>query len=62
MKFEVLSSDLMSRLNAISRVLSSKNTLPILENFLFEIGENVLTVTASDGDSTLITTIDIQNA
>ncbi len=61
MKFEVLSSDLMSRLNAISRVLSSKNTLPILENFLFEIGENVLTVTASDGDSTLITTIDIQN-
>mgnify|MGYP003318726571 CR=1 FL=1 len=61
MKFEVLSSDLMSRLNAISRVLSSKNALPILENFLFEVGENKLTVTASDGDSTMITTIDIQN-
>ena len=59
MKFQVLSSDLMSHLSAISRVLVSKNSMPILENFLFEIGDNLLKVTASDGDTTMITTIAI---
>lgn len=59
MKFQVLSSDLMSRLSAISRVLSSKNAMPILENFLFEINADNLKVTASDGDTTMITTIAI---
>ena len=60
MKFEVLSSDLMSHLTAISRVLLSKNPMPILDNFRFEIGEERLTVTASDGSTTMITSIPIQ--
>ena len=60
MKFEVLSSDLMSHLAAISRVLLSKNPMPILDNFRFEIGEERLTVTASDGSTTMITSIPIQ--
>ena len=59
MKFQVLSSDLMSHLSAISRVLSNKNSMPILENFLFEITDNSLKVTASDGDTTMITNIAI---
>ncbi len=59
MKFQVLSSDLMSHLSAISRVLVSKNSMPILENFLFEFSDNQLKVTASDGDTTMITTIAI---
>ncbi|MBR0037845.1 MAG: DNA polymerase III subunit beta [Bacteroidales bacterium] len=59
MKFQVLSSDLMSHLSAISRVLTGKNTMPILDNFLFEINENTLKVTASDGDTTMITNIAI---
>lgn len=61
MKFEVLSSDLMSHLNAISRVLVSKNAMPILDNFLFQVAESKLTVTASDGDTTMITSIAIEN-
>ncbi len=61
MKFEVLSSDLMSHLTAISRVLSSKNAMPILDNFLFVVDEDKLTVTASDGDTTMITSVVIQN-
>ena len=60
MKFEVLSSDLMSHLAAISRVLLSKNPMPILDNFRFDIGEESLTVTASDGSTTMITSIAIQ--
>ncbi len=49
----------MSHLSAISRVLTGKNTMPILDNFLFEINENALKVTASDGDTTMITNIAI---
>ncbi len=60
MKFEVLSSDLMSHLAAISRVLLSKNPMPILDNFRFEVSEEKLTVTASDGSTTMITSIAIQ--
>ncbi len=50
----------MSHLSAISRVLSSKNAMPILENFLFEINPDSLKVTASDGDTTMITSISIE--
>lgn len=57
MKFKVLSSDLLGRLSAISRVLSNKTAMPILENFLFELNADNLTVTASDGDTTMITRI-----
>lgn len=59
MKFEVLSSDLTSHLNAISRVLASKNAMPILDNFLFQVSEERLTVTASDGDTTMVTSVGV---
>lgn len=61
MKFKVLSSDLLSRLSAISRVLTNKTAMPILENFLFELNAENLTVTASDGDTTMITRIAISD-
>lgn len=51
----------MSHLSAISRVLVSKNSMPILENFLFEISTDHLKVTASDGDTTMITYIKISD-
>ena len=57
MKFEVLSSDLMSHLNAVGRVLGSKNAMPILENFLFKVEPGELTITASDGDTTMTTSV-----
>lgn len=62
MKFVVSSTELLSHLQAISRVISSKNTLPILDNFLFELKDNQLVATASDLESTLITTIPLDTS
>ena len=59
MKFKVLSTELTSHLAAASRVLVSKNSLPILDNFLFEVQGETLTVTASDGDTTMVTSVQI---
>ena len=59
MKFQVLSSLLTSHLTALSRVLGSKSPMPILDDFLFEITPDKLIVTASDGDTTMITNIEI---
>lgn len=61
MKFVVSSTELLNHLTAISRVISSKSTLPILDNFLFNLEENKLTITASDLESTLITWIELDN-
>jgi DNA polymerase-3 subunit beta len=61
MKFVVSSTDLLSHLQAISRVISSKNTLPILDNFLFDLDKNQLTITASDLESTLVTIMKLEN-
>jgi len=52
MKFIVSSTQLLKNLQAISGVLSSNNALPILDDFLFEVGESVL-VSASDLETTM---------
>jgi len=59
MKFTVSSTALSSSLQSISRVISSKNTLPILDNFLFKITGEELSVTASDLETTLTTSVEI---
>jgi DNA polymerase-3 subunit beta len=61
MKFVVSSTELLSHLSAISKVINSKNTLPILDNYLFVLEDNLLTVTASDLESTLITSLELEN-
>jgi DNA polymerase-3 subunit beta len=61
MKFIVSSTDLLSRLQSIARVISNKNTMPILNNFLFHLRENTLTVTASDTETTMETSLVIDN-
>src|SRR5665648_410008 len=61
MKFVVSSTELLGHLQAISRVISSKNTLPILDNFLFNLSGNDLEITASDLESTLITHMRLDN-
>ena len=48
MKFVISSTSLLSHLQAVSRVISAKNTLPILDNFLFNLAGNDLEITASD--------------
>ena len=59
MKFIVSSTDLLLGLLSVSRVIASKNALPILDNFLFVLEGNSLTVTASDSETTLKTMISI---
>jgi DNA polymerase III subunit beta len=61
MKFVVSSTELLGHLQAISRVISSKNTLPILDNFLFDLKGKDLEITASDLESTLITKLRLEN-
>lgn len=61
MKFVVSSTELLSHLSALSRVISSKSTMPILDNFLFQLAETKLTITASDLESTLITSLELDN-
>ena len=61
MKFVVSSMELLGHLQAINRVISNKNTLPILDNFLFSLEDGLLEITASDLESTLITQIQLEN-
>ncbi len=62
MKFIVSSLELLNHLQAISRVISNKSTLPILDNFLFDLQGQRLTLTASDLEVTMITSLDIESA
>lgn len=61
MKFIVSSTALLSHLQAISKVINSKNTIPILDSFLFELEGNELKMTASDGETTLITSMEVSD-
>lgn len=54
MKFVVSSTALLNVLQTLSKVVSNKNTLPILDNFLFDLKDGVLKITASDLETTLI--------
>ena len=59
MKFIVSSTALSSHLQAVSRVINSKNALPILDCFLFELQDGLLSVTASDSETTMVTTVEV---
>ena len=59
MKFIVSSSQLLKQLQVLGGVINSNNTLPILDNFLFEISENKLKVSASDLETTMSSVVDI---
>ncbi len=59
MKFTVSSTELLSHLQAISRVINTKNTLQILDNFLLKLEGNTLTMTASDIETTMITSMEV---
>nr|WP_293583453.1 DNA polymerase III subunit beta [Prevotella sp.] len=59
MRFVLSSSALSSRLNMLAKVISSKNSLPILDCFLFQVANNVMTITASDSDNVIKSVIDL---
>ena len=59
MRFTVSSTALSSRLTALSRVINSKNSLPILGDFLFEVVEGRLNLTASDSEVMMKTSLEL---
>jgi DNA polymerase-3 subunit beta len=62
MKFIISSSTLLKQLQAISGVLANNSSLPILEDFLFEIGDDEIKIFASDLDNTISTVIQAEAA
>lgn len=61
MKFVVSSAALYSHLQAISKVINSKNTLPILDCFLLDVAGSTLTLTAADSETRLVTSLEVQD-
>jgi len=59
MKFTVSSTALSSRLQTLARVINSKNSLPILDSFLFEVNNQQLTITASDSENVMRSTLQL---
>ena len=60
MHFLVSSTALLKHLQSISGVLSTNNSLPILDNFLFEINDGELTISASDLETTMKTNMVVE--
>ena len=60
MKFTISSSKLFSQLQAVSRVINNKNSLPILDDVLFDLVGNELKLTASDGETTIRTSVEVE--
>lgn len=61
MDFVISSSELLGHLQLVSKVVGSKNALPILDNLLFKVADGVLQVTASDLESTLTTKVNLES-
>lgn len=60
MHFIVSSSQLLRHLSSLSGVLNSSNTLPILDNFLFELGPGIAVISASDLETTMTTKLEVK--
>jgi len=61
MNFVVSSTGLLKKLQLLSGVLNSSNTLPILDNFLFEVNNDHIKISASDLETTLTTSVDAKS-
>ena len=59
MRFTLSSTALSNKLSALSKVINSKNALPILGDFVFEISDNTLYLTASDSENVMKTQINL---
>jgi DNA polymerase III subunit beta len=61
MNFIISSTYLLKQLQVLGSVINSNNTLPILDNFLFELDYKTLKVSASDLESTMVATLEIDS-
>ncbi|MCH3923307.1 MAG: DNA polymerase III subunit beta [Bacteroidales bacterium] len=62
MKFIIHGGTLSRSLNSIVGLISTNNTIPIVENFLFELKDKKLSITASDLETIANVNIDLQDA
>ena len=60
MEFIVSSAELLKGVMNVSKAIPAKTSLPILENFLFVLGEGRLEITASDQELTLRTSVPVE--
>jgi DNA polymerase-3 subunit beta len=61
MKFIVSSSQLLKQLQVLGGVINSNNTLPILDNFLFELANNELQISSSDLETTMTSVVEVES-
>ncbi len=61
MRFIVSTSILLKQLQAVNGASSSSTVLPILENFLFEIKDNILTIFATDLQTSMVTSVQVES-
>lgn len=61
MKFIISSTALLKQISALSGVIVSNPVVPILENFLFEIKDNTLTITASDLQTSMVAEMSVES-
>ena len=59
MRLTISSTTLGARLSALSKVFNSKNSMPILDCYLFEVNGNTLTITASDSENVMTTQLQL---
>ncbi len=61
MKFITTSHALLKKLSLLSNVIVNNSTTPIMENFLFELDQNTLKITASDGETTMTSSMEVES-
>ncbi len=59
MRFDVSSSELLKKLQVASGAINPNPVLPILEDFLFDLQENTLTITATNLETSIITSVEV---
>ena len=61
MKFIVSSTTLLKKLQILGGVINSSNTIPVLDHFLFELNNSKLTITSSDLETTMVSSIKVDS-
>ncbi len=61
MKFLVSSDELVKNLQVLRNVINNNNTIPVLDNFLFELHGNLLKITASDLETTMTANLEVSS-
>jgi len=62
MQFLVSSDELIKNLQALRNVINNNNTIPVLDNFLFELNNNSLKITASDLETTMTADVQVESS